>query len=97
VNANQITGPLAAVAPLLTAALVAWGMDDNSAGLIAGGIVMLLAGAFSLYSNRSAALAQQLVKHDDVKVEVGPMASSGLQALAVDPAVPGVVVATPRR
>ena len=90
-NANQITGPLAAIAPLLTAALVAWGMDDNSAGLFAGGAVMLVAGAFSLYSNRTAALAQQVVRSPGVTMEVGPTAPAGMQALAVDPMEPKIV------
>jgi hypothetical protein len=96
VTAGQVGGPLAAILPLATAALVGWGMDDHTAGLIAGGAIMLLAGGYQWWQNRPVKLAQQLVDKD-VRIDVGPAAPQELQDAANDPNQPGFKPRVPPR
>jgi hypothetical protein len=92
-NPQQILGVLSAATPILTTVLVGWGLNNEVAGMMAGGAVMIIAGGIALVINRPAAQAQSLVDHSDVRVEVGPNAPPGLQAMAIDPEVQNVVVA----
>jgi mannose/fructose/N-acetylgalactosamine-specific phosphotransferase system component IIC len=89
-TAEQIYGVLRNVIPLITAVLVGWGLDDATSGLIAGGVLMLIAAAWSILSNRQTAVAKQAVG-PGVEVVVGPTAPPSMRELARDPKVVGVV------
>lgn len=89
-NNAQVSGPLAAFLPLATAALVGWGMDDYTAGLIAGGAIMLLAGGFSWWRGRPAKMAQELVERGAVTVQTTANSPDDLKAAAADPSVRGI-------
>lgn len=88
--AEQIYGPLRAIVPLLVTVLVGYGMDDATAGLLAGGVVMVIAAVWSFISNRQAAVVQQAVG-PGIEVVVGPTAPPAIRKLANDPAVVGIV------
>jgi phage-related minor tail protein len=94
-NNAQVTGPLAAFLPLATAALVSYGMDDHTAGLIAGGVVMLIAGGFSWWRGRPVQMAQELVDRGAVTVQTSPSSPDELKAAAADPTVKGIEPAKP--
>lgn len=89
-TAEQIYGPLRAIVPLLVTVLVGYGMDDATAGLLAGGLVMILAAVWSFLSNRKTSMAQQVVG-PGVEVVVGPTAPPAIRKLANDPSVMGIV------
>lgn len=91
---DRLAGPLRAAIPFFAAVLVQLGLGNEAAGFIAGTIVMVIAGAWLWYSNRPSAKAQSLAQETGVSVVVGPTAEPEMQAMARDPAVPGVV-ATP--
>ena len=94
-NNAQISGPLAAFLPLTTAALVGYGMDDNTAGLIAGGAIMLLAGAWQWWRGRPVKMAQELVDRGAVTVQTSTSSPEDLKAAASDPSVRGIEPAKP--
>lgn len=52
---DQITGPLRALIPLLTAVFVSWGFDNVTAGLAAAAVIAVGAAVWSWFSNRTAA------------------------------------------
>lgn len=89
-NVEQILGPLRVALPFLSALLVGWGMDDASAGAIAGGAIMIIAGVWSFMTNRQVAVAKQAIG-PGVEVLVGPTAPPAMKAAAADPAVVGIV------
>lgn len=89
---DQLTGPLRTFIPLLTALLVTWGMDDKTAGFVAGAIIMLAMAAWSYYSNRPTRIAQQVAKMPDVEVRVGPAAPIEMLTLAQNPQIGGIVM-----
>lgn len=91
-NLDQITGPIRAFIPLLTAALIVWGMDDKTAGFTAGGVALLAMAAWSYYSNRTPQMAQEVAKTPDVQIKVGPAAPLDMLVLAQDPRISGITM-----
>jgi hypothetical protein len=88
---DQYTGPLRAFLPMLAGALVSAGLDDATAGIVAGGLVFLASAAWSWWSNKPLSMAEELVKHD-VEVKIGPDAPQELKEAALDPKIHGIVV-----
>jgi hypothetical protein len=89
-TSEQLNGITRAVVSLMVTLLVSWGLDDVTAGFVAGGLVMLVAALWSWWSNRPTALAMQLSKIPGVQVQIAPNAPAPLRKLATDPGVPGV-------
>lgn len=92
---DQLTGPLRAIAPILIALLVSWGLDSTTAGFLAAAVIALLSAAWSWYANRPVAIATEIAKMPGVQVNIGPSASVALRRLAADPRVSGIVEARP--
>ncbi len=89
---DQVTGPIRALGPLLVLLLVYYGLDEQTAGLVVAAVLAVIAASWSFYTNRPAALVEQASKTADVKVVVGPGASAGVLAAAINPAMPNVVL-----
>jgi hypothetical protein len=95
-NYEQILGPLRAVVPLLTAVGVSWGLDDYTAGLASGAVLMTLAAVWSYFKNRPSQLAKTVVASGpDVIVQVGPKAPPDLRVAAEQQALG--IVAVPKQ
>lgn len=88
---DQLTGPLRALAPIIIALLVSWGLDSTTAGFLAAAVIALLSAAWSWWSNRPVKMAADVSEITGVKVVVGPNAPEPLKKLAGDPAMPGIV------
>lgn len=90
---DQIAGMLRSVVPVLTTMFVSWGLDNTTAGLVAGAVVAVGAAAWSWVSNRLANKAKD-VAASGATVVVPSNASPELKKLAADTSHPNIVPAT---
>lgn len=92
-TADQIAGPLRALAPTIIGIFVYLGVDSTTAGFLAAGVIAMATAAWSWWSNRAVAQAAQVAAQPGVHVVVGSTASAELRAAAADPAQPKIVEA----
>lgn len=94
-TSDQLAGLLRALSPVLVLILVGWGMDSDTAALVAGAVTAVVMAGWAWWSHRPAGMAKSVAAQPGVQVVVGPTAAPALKELAANPAVPDVVPAVP--
>lgn len=92
---DQLGGLLRALSPFLVLILVGWGMDSDTAALVAGAVTAVVMALWAWWSHRPASMAKSVAAQPGVQVVVAPNAAPALKQLAADPAVPTVVPSAP--
>jgi hypothetical protein len=102
INWNKIAGAARAFLPVLCTLLVGWKVlpadianqipDAVYNAIVAtGGITVIIASAWSYFSNKASEVAKQAASVPGTVVVVAPDAPKDIKAVAADPKHPGVV------
>lgn len=94
-TSDQLAGLLRALSPVLVLILVGWGMDSETAAVVAGAVTAVVMAFWAWWSHRPASMAKSVAAQPGVQVVVAPNAAPDLKKLAADPAVPDVVPVIP--